>query len=272
MTKNPLVSIITPSFNSSLFIRNTIESILDQNYNNIQHIVVDGKSTDNTLEIIKEYPQIEWISEKDNGMYDAINKGLKLAKGDIIAYLNSDDLYFPYTISNVVDSYLKTNNDVFIAYCEYIGSKNEKLYVYRYPFLEKDICLKLGRMPFCQQASFWTRKRMEKIGGFNSEYKYTGDLDFFIRLLNTSKITCIRRPLAKFRIHPKQLSTDVKGMRREGFKVFRSYNAKHYTEITNFQQTLFRLGYEIAFKLLNIKAISKRYAFRLFRSNISNCF
>ena len=90
----PLVSIITPSYNQGRFIRQTIESVLNQKYPNIEYIIVDGGSSDNTLEIIKEYEgKIKWISEKDNGQSDAINKGFSMANGEIIAWLNSDDIY-----------------------------------------------------------------------------------------------------------------------------------------------------------------------------------
>ena len=88
------ISIITPSYNQAEFIKRTIQSVLSQNYKNFEYIIVDGGSTDETLSILKKYGnKIRWISEKDNGQSDAINKGLKMATGKIVAYLNSDDTY-----------------------------------------------------------------------------------------------------------------------------------------------------------------------------------
>ena len=107
------VSIITVCFNSSKTIESTLNSVLTQSYKNIEHLIIDGKSTDGTVEILKNYPfkNKKIISEKDNGLYDAINKGLKLATGEIIAILNSDDIYHSYlTIEKIVDEINKYKN------------------------------------------------------------------------------------------------------------------------------------------------------------------
>lgn len=254
MKKHPLVSIITPTFNSSKYIRETLESVRNQDYKNIQHIVIDGGSSDKTLDIVREYEHIEWVSEPDKGMYDAINKGFKLVKGDIITYINSDDLYFPYTISKIVESYMKAKYDVFIGYCTFIDEKGRILYTYKFPYLIKNICLKLRRMPFCQSATFWTRKRQKKVGFFNNNYKYSGDFEFFIRLLSTNKISVIRIPIAKFRIHTNQLSKNTKKIKKENKMILKQHNIEKF-----YAFFLFRIYYELAFKIINIKAILRRY-------------
>lgn len=105
MKNRPLVSIITPSFNQGDFIADNILCIRNQMYKNIEHIIIDGSSTDDTLEVLKKYEgsyNMRWVSEPDNGMYEAVNKGLKMSKGEILAYLNSDDLYLPWTVKVVV--------------------------------------------------------------------------------------------------------------------------------------------------------------------------
>ena len=103
----PLVSIITVVFNGEKYLAQTIESIAAQSYNNLEYIIIDGGSTDGTREIIKQYEHIieRWISESDRGLYDAMNKGIALATGEIIGILNSDDLYFKNTVLKVVEKY-----------------------------------------------------------------------------------------------------------------------------------------------------------------------
>ena len=111
----PLVSIITPSYNQGKFIRATVESVLSQDYLNIEYIVVDGASTDDTLSILNEYKdRLQLISEPDNGQTDAINKGIRRAKGSITAYLNSDDIYPPGAISRVVHEFQQAPDTDFI--------------------------------------------------------------------------------------------------------------------------------------------------------------
>src|SRR5438309_5772154 len=98
----PLVSVVTPSLNQGAYIEETIRSVLDQDYPRIEHIVVDGGSTDGTLEILRRYPHLTWVSEPDGGQADAVNKGFRLAEGEIFGWLNADDLYLPGTISAAV--------------------------------------------------------------------------------------------------------------------------------------------------------------------------
>jgi len=103
----PLVSIVTASYNQGKFLEETILSVKNQDYSNIEHIIVDGGSTDNTVEILKRYDgtyDMRWVSEADGGMYAAINKGLRLSRGDVLAYLNSDDRYFPWTVAVAVQA------------------------------------------------------------------------------------------------------------------------------------------------------------------------
>ncbi len=115
---NPLVSIITPSFNQGHFIEETIQSVLDQDYPNIEYLVIDGGSTDNTVEILRKYEgRLKWISEPDGGQSHAINKGFRMARGEIVAWLNSDDTLLPGAITKAA-GHLAANRETMMVYGE----------------------------------------------------------------------------------------------------------------------------------------------------------
>jgi glycosyltransferase involved in cell wall biosynthesis len=249
----PLVSIITPSFNSERYIEQTILSVKNQTYDNIEHIVVDGKSTDKTLQIVAKYKdRIRLISEQDSGMYDAINKGLKMAKGEILCYINSDDLLRPRAIELVVKEYLKTKNDVFIGFCDYINEKGQTLCVNKFPFIKKNIGKKLKTMPFLQPATFWSKKWLDVVGLFDIQFKLAGDFDFFVRLINTDKISYFYYSMAAFRIHETQISNQTEKMKREDTKVLIKYNIYGLSngQIKNLP---FRFFYRTIYILINYK-------------------
>lgn len=199
--KNSLVSIITPSLNSEKYIQETIESINCQTYKNIEHIVVDGGSTDGTLDIVQGYKHIQLLSEPDRGMYDAINKGIGLSSGDVLAYLNADDRYFPYSLETVVGFFLTYPDVDFIyGYCTYISENGKPLYVYRaLPWMQQIV--RKARYTWAQPSCFWRRRIHEKIGLFDDSLKYLADRDFFERIIEGGfKGKLVRRPLAKFMV------------------------------------------------------------------------
>ena len=201
---SPLVSIITVTYNSEKYLEETIRSIVDQNYKNIEYIIIDGGSTDNTLDIIKRYiDKINYvISEKDNGMYDALNKGFSYSTGDIIGFCNSDDLlYSKDTIKNIVESYKKERFSCCYGSVQYVDENANNLYA-RNPLEFKPRYLVTLGMPFAQPTFFWTRELMDKTGCFNLEYKIVSDYDFIGRLLlNSENIYRIKSYLVKFRKH-----------------------------------------------------------------------
>lgn len=185
----PLVSIITPSFNQGRFIETALLSVKLQKYKNIEHIIIDGGSCDETLDILKSMNDgsynMRWISEPDSGMYDAINKGILLAKGDIIAYLNCDDFYLPWSVEVAVES-LKTNCIVFGDMLRYDIAKNNISPLFSIPF-NKNYYNSFGFIS--QPTVFLRREVIEKVGYFdNSRFNLIADCDYWLRCAQKNMI------------------------------------------------------------------------------------
>ena len=139
MVTNPLVSIVTPSYNKGSFVEETILSIKNQTYPHIEHIVMDGGSTDGTLDIMRKYSDsITWISEPDKGQSDAINKGWRMAKGEILAYLNADDTYMPWAVETAM-KFLEQNPDLDMVYGDCNIINEQGTVIDRYPSTEFDL-------------------------------------------------------------------------------------------------------------------------------------
>jgi glycosyltransferase involved in cell wall biosynthesis len=178
----PLVSIVTPSYNQGRFIRRTIESVLAQKYPNIEYLVVDADSTDETLDILRSFgDRLRWISEPDSGQAEAINKGLRAVRGQIVGYLNSDDILLPDAIEQVVQHFLDHPEcDLVYGDAQYIDDSDRFMGMYRtadYSFdrLMDDCCI-------CQPAAYWRSFVGEVVGAFDEGLQYAMDYDYWIRL------------------------------------------------------------------------------------------
>lgn len=199
-------SIITPSYNQGKYIKNTLDSVLSlQSSCSVEHIVVDGGSKDETVSILKEYsqkyPNLVWNSCPDRGQSDAINKGLKLASGEIISYINSDDYYLPNVLNKVLYIFEKypevdfVYGDIFL-----INSKREILK--RVKSCRTSLWLHLYSFSFPQQSCFWRRRLLEKVPEFNINNKTCMDSEYFAEVLSHQITLCrISEVLACFRIH-----------------------------------------------------------------------
>lgn len=204
MQELPLVSIVTPSYNQGRFIEETILSVINQDYPNIEYIVMDGGSTDQTLEILKKYDgRLTWFSEKDKGQTDAINKGLRLAKGEILAYLNSDDTYLPGAVSRAVHYLTAENPDSSFVYGEGYHITAEGKIIERYPTESYDFRRLAETCYICQPATFWKRGVIETIGLFDDGLYYAMDYDYWIRIAKQyGTLGHINDYLANSRIYP----------------------------------------------------------------------
>jgi glycosyltransferase involved in cell wall biosynthesis len=180
---HPLVTVITPSFNQGNYIRATIESVLGQDHPQLQYIVVDGGSTDETVSILQSYsdPRLTWISEADRGQSDALNKGMKQAKGDILTYINSDDLLLPGCIQETL-TYFSTVTEADIVYGDvtFINDSGKTTgNAYGAPF--NQVLAVLNGQDLPQPGTFWRRRVMESIGWFDESLHYRMDYDYWLR-------------------------------------------------------------------------------------------
>ena len=211
----PLVSVITVVFNGDKYIEETIQSIIKQSYPNIEYIVIDGCSTDNTLEIIKRYEdKIDyWISERDSGMYHALTKGFSLSNGNILSWLNSDDIYYPYTIETVVSTMLYYKIKWVTGVPSLIDEKGRMINVehpkYYFRSLIKRGYYRGDILGYIQQEStFFTRGLLYKVGGINILLKLAADYDLWIKFAHYENLYTVKVILASFRKHQDQKSSN----------------------------------------------------------------
>lgn len=232
----PKISIITPSYNQDKFIEKTIKSVLSQNYPNLEYIIVDGGSTDNTLKILKKYDKrINWISEKDHGQTDAINKGFKIATGDIIAYLNSDDYYLPGTLKRIAKIFI-ANKKIKWLTGDYIIIDENDIKIQNIVVFYKKILRLFPYLPIllitnfiAQPSTFIRRAIINELGFFDQSLDYVMDYDYWIKIIKNNPLYVINSPLAAFRIHRTSKSgIQYKQQFNEELKIVKKYSKNKF--------------------------------------------
>ncbi len=216
----PKISIITPSFNQGPFLEQTVNSVLGQNYPNLEYIIIDGGSTDGSVDIIRRYADrlTYWCSEPDAGQYDAINKGFARSSGTIMAWLNADDLYFPWTFRVIADvfslfpdvswitSLLPTHwNSNGVPYHISIkpGFANKFFFKGYYNSTPQHFC----KHSIQQESTFWTRPLWEAAGSrLDTTYKLAGDFELWSRFFTKTSLVGVQSLLGGFRLHGNQRS------------------------------------------------------------------
>ncbi|WP_316736897.1 glycosyltransferase family 2 protein [Pedobacter aquatilis] len=192
------ISVLTPSYNSAQYIRRAIESVISQNYDNYEHIVVDGGSKDGTVEILKEFPQVKYISEKDKGQSDAMNKAFSMSSGEIIVYLNADDEFLPLAFSKIIAAFEQnTQADMVVGNLIY---KTEDESIIRNPSCKyRDIILYwLNAFPNNPVSYFYKRKVQNNIGKFPIDDHFAMDIWFLLKAYKNNKIIKIEETLGIF--------------------------------------------------------------------------
>ncbi len=201
----PRISIVTPSYNQVRFIEETIRSVLLQGYPNLEYIIMDGGSTDGSVEIIRKYEKhlSYWVSEPDEGQANAINRGFALATGNILAWLNSDDTYEPGALRAVAKEFA-VGLDVHLVYGEgwYIDPESRRIRPCRFVRREFTPAYICNRDPILQQAAFWTRDLWERVGPLCESLYWVFDWDWFIRAYKANRLHYLPRFLANYRVHP----------------------------------------------------------------------
>ena len=256
------LSILTPSFNQGNFIEKNILSVLNQDYSDYEHIIIDGGSTDNTIEILKKYPHLIWISESDEGQADALNKGLNIATGDIIGWINSDDYYEDHIFDKVVKYFNNLNVQWIIGKTllyNYENYSTKELSHIQITY--KNLLARPGIIR--QSGTFFRKNFLLNVGGWNKKYQMAMDYDLWVRLSKQKDPVMVNEILAYFSIHPDQKTSGNKNMLqiKELTSIQIREKAKLKDIIINIIIRLFNtVKFFIKLFLIKIKSIDKKYS------------
>lgn len=242
----PLVSIVVPSFNQGRFIRETLESCFAQDYRPLEVLVIDGGSTDETLSILREMtvPELDWSSERDRGVVDAVNKGLARAHGEVITIQSSDDVFLPGAVSVAVEA-LQKNPDVAFVYGDVDYIDADSAIIGSAVQGEFDLADYLARLMYVPQpGTFFTRAALTAIGGWRDSVSYAADADFWFRLAVQFPVLKLARKVGRYRFHPAQRDTQRARIARDWEGAVRDLMASGH--LTTRQRRYARMGIHLA--------------------------
>ncbi len=199
----PLVSIVTPSYNQAQFLEQTIQSVLCQDYPNLEYLIVDGGSSDGSLEVIQRFADrlAWWVSEPDQGQTEAINKGFEHARGEYLAWLNSDDTYLPQAVSRAV-AYLETNPQIGMVYGDANLIDEQGNVIGKFPARQTDYArLRRGYVHIPQQAAFFRANLWKQVAPLDPSFYFAMDYDLWVRLARLAPFLYVPETWANFRLH-----------------------------------------------------------------------
>ncbi len=215
------VSVVTPSFNQGCFLAQTMESVLSQEGDFLlDYLVVDGGSTDESLEVIRRYEEaidsgcheircagirFRWVSERDNGQADAIAKGFRMATGDILCWLNSDDIFYPGALQ-IVAGHFAADEECGCLYGRTMYTDEDGTFISEYPTQTFDLSILPVRNFICQPATFFKRSAYEAVGGVDPTLRYSMDYDLWIRMTKVARFCYLPELLATYRLHTQSKS------------------------------------------------------------------
>ena len=209
----PKISLVTPSYNQGAFLEETIRSVLTQGYPGLEYIIIDGGSKDNSVEIIRKYEKLltTWVSEADKGQADAINKGFARSTGELLCWLNSDDLLYPGALFEIASQFIRNPNlDLVYGDVDFgVSTSNVERRICGRPFDFLSMFRRL-EVPVPQQGSIWRRSAFDKVGGLSNHWQVVLDQDLFIRLADQCNLLYVPKSLGLFRDHKNSKSSALK--------------------------------------------------------------
>src|SRR4030042_5431076 len=259
----PFISVITPSFNKGKYIEQAIKSVLQQNYLNFEHIIIDGGSGDNTLEILKKYRHLKWVSEPDRSHIDAVNKGLKRSKGEIISILNADDFYAPGAFFRVAEK-LKSSPEskVVVGNCGIVDEKG-RLTETNVPAIELKQMLQpwYYRFPSNPSTYFYYKKIHKVIGQYDARIGPCYDYDFLLRLARVYKFHYINETLGNWRFYKDTITYKNRDNNLNDLIKISKKNCGNYFSSTFYLYYLSYYSYRLKIKDI-IAFLRRKIAFR----------
>jgi len=231
MSTLPKITIVTPSYNQGPYLEQTILSVLSQQYPNLEYIIMDGGSTDNSVEIIKRYADrlSYWESGPDKGQAAAIVKGFELSSGTILGWLNSDDMLMPNALINVANAFLATPEICAVTGRCVIIDEGGKPFLVSIPIIRSWRSMLYFGSGFYQMATFWKKSAYEAVGKLNTEMYFSFDADLFLRLRKYGRTEAINSYLAAYRAHKKSKTTTNQPIMRAENRMIQ----KKYSKVNN---------------------------------------
>lgn len=272
MTGFPKISIVTTNFNQAAYLEDTILSILNQGYPNLEYIVIDGGSTDGSVEIIKKYSDrlAYWVSEPDKGMYDGLQKGFSRATGEIMAWINSDDMYLPKSLFSVAEIFSKFPQVNWLLGFPVIYDMQGRIVECSHTFRQwSKYDIYIGHYRWIQQESvFWRRSLWEKAGAtLDTSLRYAGDFELWNRFFKIDRLHVTTALLSGFRMRTDQLSLKQRDAYEEEIASIlakNSYSKEENNIIQSYRKRKKQVDFLAKFKILNSKVLLDKFKLQHF--------